>query len=59
MKIFDSTKPKFSHLFQATCSPHHLPSSLSMYFTYKVIGNQNLDPIAQGWVGDIRYKWMN
>ncbi len=30
-----------------------------MDFTYKVIGNQNIDPIAQGWVGDIKYKWMN
>jgi hypothetical protein len=48
MKIFDSTKPKFSHLFQATCSLHHLSWWLPMDFTYKVIGYQNLDPIAQG-----------
>jgi hypothetical protein len=29
MKRFDARKPKLSHLFQAGCSPHQLPSSSS------------------------------
>jgi hypothetical protein len=52
MKIFDCTKPKFSHLFQASAFLINYLHSLWMDFTYDVIEDQNFDPIAQRWARD-------
>jgi hypothetical protein len=52
MKIFDSTKPKFSHLFQASA---FLINDLHRYwmdFRYDVVEDQNFDPIARRWARD-------
>jgi hypothetical protein len=52
MKRFDFTKPKFSHLFQVGVLLTNYLHYQWMDFIYKVIGDYNFDPIAQGWVGD-------
>jgi hypothetical protein len=52
MKRFDSTKPKQFHLFQAIVILTNYLHCRYINLTYKVIKNQNLDPNAQGWVGD-------
>jgi hypothetical protein len=52
MKRFDFTKPKFSHLFQVGILFANYFHRRWMDFTYKVIGDYNFDPSAQGWVGD-------
>jgi hypothetical protein len=51
-KIFDSTKPKFSHLFQANVFLINYLHCDWMDFTYDVIEDQNFDPIVQRWVED-------
>jgi hypothetical protein len=45
-------KTKILPSFPSWCSFHQLPSLSVDGFTYKVIGDYNFDPIAQGWVGD-------
>ncbi len=55
MKRFDFTKPIFSHLFQVGILLTNYLHRHWMDFTYKVIGDYNFDPAAQGWVGD--YLW--
>jgi hypothetical protein len=47
MKIFDSIKPKFVHLFQASVFLINYLRCHWMDFTYDVIEDQNFDPIAQ------------
>ncbi len=51
-KRFDSTKQKYSHLFQVVTFLINFLHKRRMDLTYKIIGDQNANPIVDGWVGD-------
>jgi hypothetical protein len=52
MKRFDSTKSKYSYLFQATSLlTNFMQYRRCMDFMYEVIGDQNVD-ITHGWARD-------
>ncbi len=46
MKRFDSTKQKYSHLFQVAILLINFLHGKRMDLTYKIIGDQNVNPIA-------------
>jgi hypothetical protein len=48
MERFDSTKQKYSHLFQIATPLINFMHRRCMDLTYEVIGDQ----VAHGWVGD-------
>jgi len=53
MKSFDSTKSKYSYLFQATSLlTNFMQYKGRMDFIYEVIGDQNVDMTTHGWVKD-------
>jgi hypothetical protein len=52
MKKFNSPKPKHSYLFQPTIFLTNILHKRCMDFTYEVICDQNVNPIAHDWIGD-------
>jgi DDE superfamily endonuclease len=52
MKRFDSTKPKFPHLFQAGCIMTNVLHRRRMEMNFEVMGNQSQAEQDIGWEGD-------
>jgi hypothetical protein len=52
MKRFDSTKPKYAHLFQATTLLIIFLQRRYMDFTYEVVGDLIANLATRGWTGD-------
>jgi hypothetical protein len=52
MKMFDSTKPKYSHLFQAATLLINFLHRKHMDFTYEIIGDHDTNLITHGWARD-------
>ncbi len=52
MKMFDSTKPKDSHLFQVTVHLTNFLHMRHMDLTYEIVGDLIINLIICGWVGD-------
>jgi len=52
MKRFDSTKPKYAHLFQATTLLIIFLQRIYMDFTYEVVGDLIANLATRGWTGD-------
>jgi hypothetical protein len=52
MKKFDSTKPKYAHLFQATTLLINFLHMRCMALTYEVVGDLIANLTEHGWVGD-------
>ncbi len=52
MKRFDSTKPKYAYLFWATIFLTNFLHGIHMDLTYEFVGDQIVNVIAHGWVGD-------
>jgi hypothetical protein len=52
MKKFDSTKPKYAHLFRTTALLTNFLHMRCMDLTYKVVGDLIANTVEHGWVGD-------
>jgi hypothetical protein len=52
MKRFDSTKSKYSHLFQVVAFLIKFLHLRCMNLTYEVIVDQDVNPTPHSWVGD-------
>ncbi len=52
MKIFDSTKPKYIHLFKVVAILTNFLHRCYMDFTFEVISEQMPNPTGHGWDGD-------
>ncbi len=52
MKRFDSTKPKYSHLFQAVTILINFLHKKCMDFTYEIIGDHDTNLATHGWARD-------
>jgi len=52
MKMFDSTKPKYSHLFQVAAHLTNFLHMRRMDFTYEIVGDLIVNLVICGWVGD-------
>jgi hypothetical protein len=48
MKRLNSTKPKYTHLFQTITFLINFLHMRCMDFTFEVVGDQNLDPTTRG-----------
>jgi hypothetical protein len=52
MKRFDSTKPKYAHLFRVATLLTNFLHMRRMDLTYEVVGDLIINPAEHGWVGD-------
>jgi hypothetical protein len=52
MKRFDSTKPKYAHLFQVVTLLSNFLHERHMDLTYEVVGGQIVNPTTNGWARD-------
>jgi hypothetical protein len=52
MKRFDSTKPKYAHLFKDVALLTNFLHKRHMDLTYKVVGDQIINPITHAWARD-------
>jgi hypothetical protein len=52
MKRFDSTKPKYAHLFWIAALLINFLHMRHMDLTYKVVGDLIVNIAEHGWVGD-------
>jgi hypothetical protein len=52
MKKFDSTKPKYAHLFWVVALLTNVIHMRFMDLKYEVFGDMTANPTGHGWVGD-------